>query len=445
MPSIEKRVRNGQKIWRAHYRTPAGAQRNKSFARKIDAERFLATVESAKLTGTYVDPQLAKVTVGDVGRPVAGRPSPPQTFHPPALRRDHPQTNPPEVGLGHARRRLARRRPGLDYHAVHEPVARQRGQDPPSAQHGPGHGSQGRPAVAQRGHRREPPPRRQARTPLPDPRPGRRPRPCVWLPSQTRQARQLRHPHQRDVPASGPLPRLHRCPVRRDGRPSRQPDRPHQTPCRDRRLRDSGPRARPGLGNPEDTPTSRGPHSRSSSSPNCGHTLRASDRTTSCSPGSAVVRLYGSAPSVSPSTRPHELSACPGSIPTSSGTPPPAWPSPSGADVKVVQQMLGHASATMTLDTYGHLFEDRLDEVGDAMDAARSAAQKRRATLHVVPCCCPSVAPGRIGPRWPEGPEQRFRRSGPAFRPCTPNGIRTRATAVKGRRPRPLDDGGRRA
>jgi integrase len=36
----------------------------------------------------------------------------------------------------------------------------------------------------------------------------------------------------------------------------------------------------------------------------------------------------------------------------------------SGADVKVIQQMLGHASATMTLDTYGHLFEDRLDEVG---------------------------------------------------------------------------------
>ncbi|WP_407659388.1 tyrosine-type recombinase/integrase [Lipingzhangella rawalii] len=27
-----------------------------------------------------------------------------------------------------------------------------------------------------------------------------------------------------------------------------------------------------------------------------------------------------------------------------------------GADVKVVQQMLGHATATMTLDTYGHLF-----------------------------------------------------------------------------------------
>ena len=44
----------------------------------------------------------------------------------------------------------------------------------------------------------------------------------------------------------------------------------------------------------------------------------------------------------------------------------------SGADVKVVQQMLGHKSATMTLDLYGHLFEHRLDEVATAMDAARS-------------------------------------------------------------------------
>ena len=31
MASIEKRVRNGRKTWRAHYRTPAGAQRNKTF------------------------------------------------------------------------------------------------------------------------------------------------------------------------------------------------------------------------------------------------------------------------------------------------------------------------------------------------------------------------------------------------------------------------------
>jgi integrase len=46
----------------------------------------------------------------------------------------------------------------------------------------------------------------------------------------------------------------------------------------------------------------------------------------------------------------------------------------SGADIKVVQQMLGHKSATMSLDQYGHLFGDRLDVVADAMDAARTKA-----------------------------------------------------------------------
>ena len=45
-----------------------------------------------------------------------------------------------------------------------------------------------------------------------------------------------------------------------------------------------------------------------------------------------------------------------------------------GADVKVVQQMLGHKSATMTLDLYGHLFEDRLGDVADALDKAARAA-----------------------------------------------------------------------
>ncbi|MGW9460070.1 tyrosine-type recombinase/integrase [Streptomyces globisporus] len=45
-----------------------------------------------------------------------------------------------------------------------------------------------------------------------------------------------------------------------------------------------------------------------------------------------------------------------------------------GADVKVVQTMLGHKSAAMTLDVYGHLFPDRLDEVADALDIGRAAA-----------------------------------------------------------------------
>jgi integrase len=35
----------------------------------------------------------------------------------------------------------------------------------------------------------------------------------------------------------------------------------------------------------------------------------------------------------------------------------------SGANVKVVQQMLGHASAAMTLDVYADLFDSDLDAV----------------------------------------------------------------------------------
>ncbi len=53
----------------------------------------------------------------------------------------------------------------------------------------------------------------------------------------------------------------------------------------------------------------------------------------------------------------------------------------SGADVKVVQTMLGHKSATLTLDLYGHLFGDRLDVVADAMELARAAAVSRDAGL----------------------------------------------------------------
>ena len=57
----------------------------------------------------------------------------------------------------------------------------------------------------------------------------------------------------------------------------------------------------------------------------------------------------------------------------------------SGANVKVVQQMLGHKSATMTLDLYGHLFGDQLDEVADALDAARNAASARSRVANPLP------------------------------------------------------------
>ncbi|MGO4383408.1 site-specific integrase [Specibacter sp. RAF43] len=43
-----------------------------------------------------------------------------------------------------------------------------------------------------------------------------------------------------------------------------------------------------------------------------------------------------------------------------------------GANVKSVQAMLGHASATMTLDTYADLFPDDLNAVAVALNAAAS-------------------------------------------------------------------------
>lgn len=50
-----------------------------------------------------------------------------------------------------------------------------------------------------------------------------------------------------------------------------------------------------------------------------------------------------------------------------------------GGNVKVVQQMLGHATASMTLDLYGHLFPDQLDDVADRLDAIGRAAAEHSA------------------------------------------------------------------
>jgi integrase len=44
-----------------------------------------------------------------------------------------------------------------------------------------------------------------------------------------------------------------------------------------------------------------------------------------------------------------------------------------GANVKVLQRLLGHKTATLTLDRYGHLFPDDLDSIADAFDAAVEA------------------------------------------------------------------------
>ena len=60
----------------------------------------------------------------------------------------------------------------------------------------------------------------------------------------------------------------------------------------------------------------------------------------------------------------------------------------SGANVKVVQQMLGHASVAMTLDVYAGLFGDDPDSVADRLDALvpqmRHRAQEKLVDLAAV-------------------------------------------------------------
>jgi hypothetical protein len=47
--------------------------------------------------------------------------------------------------------------------------------------------------------------------------------------------------------------------------------------------------------------------------------------------------------------------------------------------VKVLQTLLGHKTATLTLDRYGHLFPDDMGRIADAFDrAAETAADALR-------------------------------------------------------------------
>jgi integrase len=64
MAHVEKRRRNGRVTYRARWRDPSGKERNKTFTRKLDADRFLLSIEDAKLRGAYVDPAAGRVPFG---------------------------------------------------------------------------------------------------------------------------------------------------------------------------------------------------------------------------------------------------------------------------------------------------------------------------------------------------------------------------------------------
>lgn len=51
--------------WRARWQQPDGSWRSETFARKIDAQKRLATVEADMVRGTYVDPNDARITFAE--------------------------------------------------------------------------------------------------------------------------------------------------------------------------------------------------------------------------------------------------------------------------------------------------------------------------------------------------------------------------------------------
>lgn len=62
MGNVQKRP-SGQ--WRARYRDPFGKEHARHFRRRLDAERWLSSVENAKHRGEWIDPALSRITVGE--------------------------------------------------------------------------------------------------------------------------------------------------------------------------------------------------------------------------------------------------------------------------------------------------------------------------------------------------------------------------------------------
>jgi hypothetical protein len=60
-----------------------------------------------------------------------------------------------------------------------------------------------------------------------------------------------------------------------------------------------------------------------------------------------------------------------------------------GASIKAVQKQLGHATAGITLDTYGHLFPDELDAVAERLERGRAEALASLARTQRGPAVVP--------------------------------------------------------
>ena len=403
MAHIEKRSRNGKLSWRARYRTPAGVERSKSFTRKVDAERFLASVENAKASGSYVDPTLAQLTVDDwAARWLAGQAHvKPTTFERyEGIVRKHIE---PKWG----RVKLA----NVSHAEVQAWIADLT--------------KTSSPATVQKVHRVLSLILDMA---VKDGRLARNVANGVNLPRLVKPEHlYLTHHQVEDLARECGFPS---DPSRHATYDTRSNETYHlvvlflaytglrfgeMAALRVKRLDLLRHRARiaesvtpvQGMGMVWGTPKSherrevpippfltdelrglvegKAPDDLVFAGIRNGQPMRVS---TFSGPFKAAAAAIGV-----PKLHPHQLRHTAASLAIAAG-----------ADVKVVQQMLGHASAAMTLDVYGHLFEDRLDEVGAAMHKARAAAQEARNSLTVVGDVDSVAAPAR--PRAPTAAQE---------------------------------------
>ena len=374
MASIEKRAREGKLRWYARYRDPMGQQRTKTFDRKGDAERFLTSIESSKLAGSYIDPALSRLTVGEwserwLASQAHLKPSTRERYA--GILREHVKPRWEKVRLA-----------DVSHADVQTWVAELRTKPRP-----------GKPRIGPDGKEIPLPPLSAATVRkvhrvlslvlalgVKDGRLVRNVAEGMNLPRVvTEERRYLSHEQTHALAAAckphrlvvlflaytgvrfgemaalrvGRVDFLRRRAliaesvtlvrgVQTWGTPKGHERREVPLP---RFLVDELAAHVTGMGRDELVFTGTR-----------GGALRAQGFQREClTEAAAAIGV--------PGLHPHELRHTAASLAIASG-----------ADVKVIQQMLGHKSATMTLDLYGHLFPDRLDEVAEALDAAATAA-----------------------------------------------------------------------
>lgn len=63
MAHIKDRGKGLERRWQARYRNPDGHEKSRTFARKVDAQRWLDQVTADLVTGRYVDPRAGRITL----------------------------------------------------------------------------------------------------------------------------------------------------------------------------------------------------------------------------------------------------------------------------------------------------------------------------------------------------------------------------------------------